>query len=146
MTAARASPLNSSGYEWCSKWRVMQRLGLRLGLLLRRFVVVSQGFPVVSLAINDNRSAFQNLSDSNFLFVYHDLPKKKFQQIINGDDDDEGEGSYEKEVVGEPVNANFFSIMVNGVSDHELHLDDVVKQRQQLHHLRVNLKARLIVT
>ncbi|KAD5508932.1 hypothetical protein E3N88_16635 [Mikania micrantha] len=48
--------------------------------------------------------------------------------------------------VGEPVNADFFSIMVDGVSDHELHLDDVVKQKEQLQHLEVNLKARLIAT
>ncbi|CAI9265515.1 unnamed protein product [Lactuca saligna] len=33
---------------------------------------------------------------------------------------------------------------VNGGSDHELRLDDVVKQREQLQHLEVNLKARLI--
>ncbi|KAL8233078.1 hypothetical protein R6Q57_002856 [Mikania cordata] len=46
--------------------------------------------------------------------------------------------------VGEPVNADFFSITVDGVSDHELHLDDVVKQREQLQHLEVNLKARII--
>ncbi|KAI3756967.1 hypothetical protein L6452_04499 [Arctium lappa] len=44
----------------------------------------------------------------------------------------------------EPVNVDFFSISVDGGSDHELHLDDVVKQREQLQHLEVNLKARLI--
>lgn len=33
---------------------------------------------------------------------------------------------------------------VNGGSDHELRLDDVVKQREQLQHLEINLKARLI--
>lgn len=44
----------------------------------------------------------------------------------------------------EPVNVDFFSITVDGGSDHELHLDDVVKQREQLQHLEVNLKARLI--
>ncbi|KAJ9546228.1 hypothetical protein OSB04_025935 [Centaurea solstitialis] len=44
----------------------------------------------------------------------------------------------------EPVNVDFFSIAVDGGSDHELHLDDVVKQREQLQHLEVNLKARLI--
>lgn len=44
----------------------------------------------------------------------------------------------------EPVNVDFFSITVDGGSDHELHLDDVVKQREQLQHLEVSLKARLI--
>ncbi|KAF5801258.1 hypothetical protein HanRHA438_Chr06g0255251 [Helianthus annuus] len=44
--------------------------------------------------------------------------------------------------VGETVNVDYFS--VDGVSDHELHLDEVVKQREELQHLEVNLKARLI--
>ncbi|MFS8005217.1 hypothetical protein Hanom_Chr13g01234811 [Helianthus anomalus] len=44
--------------------------------------------------------------------------------------------------VGETVNVDYFS--VDGVSDHELHLDEVVKQREELQHLDVNLKARLI--
>ncbi|KAL8268025.1 hypothetical protein R6Q59_001823 [Mikania micrantha] len=48
--------------------------------------------------------------------------------------------------VGEHVIADFFSITVDGVSDHELHLDDVVKQREQLQHSEVNLKAQLIAT
>ncbi|CAH1446621.1 unnamed protein product [Lactuca virosa] len=33
---------------------------------------------------------------------------------------------------------------VNGGPDHELRLDDIVKQREQLQHLEINLKARLI--
>ncbi|KAK9050402.1 hypothetical protein SSX86_030628, partial [Deinandra increscens subsp. villosa] len=49
---------------------------------------------------------------------------------------------YEVHQGREPVNAEFFTI--DGVSDHELHLDEVVKQREQLQHLEVNLKARLI--
>ncbi|KAF5764331.1 hypothetical protein HanXRQr2_Chr15g0690821 [Helianthus annuus] len=44
--------------------------------------------------------------------------------------------------VGETVNVDYFS--VDGVSDHELLLDEVVKQRGELQHLEVNLKARLI--
>ncbi|KAI3705866.1 hypothetical protein L1987_76115 [Smallanthus sonchifolius] len=48
---------------------------------------------------------------------------------------------YEVHQGREPVNVDFF---VDGVSDHELHLDDVVKQREQLQHLEVDLKARLI--
>uniref|UniRef100_A0A251V3J7 Uncharacterized protein n=1 Tax=Helianthus annuus TaxID=4232 RepID=A0A251V3J7_HELAN len=49
---------------------------------------------------------------------------------------------YEVHQVGETVNVDYFS--VDGVSDHELHLDEVVKQREELQHLEVNLKARLI--
>ncbi|GJY57409.1 hypothetical protein Tco_0456524 [Tanacetum coccineum] len=39
---------------------------------------------------------------------------------------------------------DYFSITVDGGSDHELHLDDVIKQREQLQHLEINLKAQLI--
>lgn len=41
-------------------------------------------------------------------------------------------------------NVDYFSITVDGGSDHELHLDDVIKQREQLQHLEINLKAQLI--
>ncbi|KAM0046990.1 hypothetical protein Hdeb2414_s0009g00323211 [Helianthus debilis subsp. tardiflorus] len=43
---------------------------------------------------------------------------------------------------GETVNLDYFS--VDGVSDDELHIDEVVKQMEELQHLEVNLKARLI--
>uniref|UniRef100_A0A251UNT4 DUF7725 domain-containing protein n=1 Tax=Helianthus annuus TaxID=4232 RepID=A0A251UNT4_HELAN len=49
---------------------------------------------------------------------------------------------YEVHQGGETVNVDYFS--VDGVSEHELHLDEVVKQREELQHLEVNLKARLI--
>ncbi|KAI3808756.1 hypothetical protein L1987_24717 [Smallanthus sonchifolius] len=44
----------------------------------------------------------------------------------------------------EPLDLNFFSIAVAGGSDPEVCLDEVVKQREQLQHLEVHLKARLI--
>ncbi|KAK1431628.1 hypothetical protein QVD17_08119 [Tagetes erecta] len=51
---------------------------------------------------------------------------------------------YEVNQGRESVNGEFFSSNVDGVSDHELHLDEIVKQREQLEHLEINLKARLI--
>ncbi|KAD4386251.1 hypothetical protein E3N88_26420 [Mikania micrantha] len=113
MMAARASPLNSSGHEW---WRLKvescAKAWAAIRLLLRRFVVVSQGFPVMSLAINDNRrypaTYKAPICICKLLFfgfvricetVYH-MTKLKDVGWFNGDDDDdEGEGSYEKEVV-----------------------------------------------
>ncbi|KAI3720552.1 hypothetical protein L2E82_31540 [Cichorium intybus] len=44
----------------------------------------------------------------------------------------------------ESVVLDFFSDTVAGGSDHDLGLDDVVKQREQLQHLEVNIKARRI--
>ncbi|XP_071728637.1 uncharacterized protein [Rutidosis leptorrhynchoides] len=47
-------------------------------------------------------------------------------------------------VVSDHLVQNSGNESVNGASDDELHLDDVVKQREQLQHLEVNLKARII--
>lgn len=44
----------------------------------------------------------------------------------------------------EPLTTDFFPITIDGGSDHELRLDDVVKQREHLQHLEINLKAQLI--
>ncbi|KAI3704823.1 hypothetical protein L1987_75052 [Smallanthus sonchifolius] len=44
----------------------------------------------------------------------------------------------------EPLDLNFFSIAVASGSDPEVCLDEVVKQREQLQHLEVYLKARLM--
>nr|XP_043615124.1 uncharacterized protein LOC122587110 isoform X2 [Erigeron canadensis] len=45
---------------------------------------------------------------------------------------------------GEQESVDYFSINVDGGGNDELHLDDIVKQREQLQHLEVDLKARLI--
>ncbi|KAD3641608.1 hypothetical protein E3N88_30832 [Mikania micrantha] len=115
MMAARASPLNSSGHEW---WRLKVESCAKAWAAIRAPVAAVRG-GVLRFSSRVTRYKRQSKDVGWF----------------SGGDDDEGEGSYEKEVVGEPVNADFFSITVDGVSDHELHLDDVVKQRQQLQHI-----------
>ncbi|XP_076952040.1 uncharacterized protein LOC143625639 [Bidens hawaiensis] len=51
---------------------------------------------------------------------------------------------YEVHQGRESVNGDYFSVTVDGVNEHELHLEEVVKQREQLQQIEVNMKARLI--
>ncbi|XP_076898610.1 uncharacterized protein LOC143552220 isoform X2 [Bidens hawaiensis] len=51
---------------------------------------------------------------------------------------------YEVHQGRESVNGDSFSVTVDGVNEHELHLEEIVKQREQLQHIEVNMKARLI--
>ncbi|XP_076937999.1 uncharacterized protein LOC143605948 [Bidens hawaiensis] len=53
---------------------------------------------------------------------------------------------YEVHQGRESVNGDYFSVTVDGVNEHEVHLEEVVKQREQLQHIEINMKARLMAS
>ncbi|KAI3519418.1 hypothetical protein L1887_08511 [Cichorium endivia] len=92
----------------------------------------------ISMSMPSSRKEWRVVSDHPIQNpVNSDLDRSKLGQ---GDE----RLIYEVQQGRESVVVDFFSDTVAGGSDHDLGLDDVVKQREQLQHLEVNIKARLI--